>query len=248
MIQKGIPFIYHTTESSLEETGEGFRSSAIVEWHRGDYNGVLFGGVLAGTGKIPNHKSKKSDLNGVSIGGLWSSVKGNLNGASLGLLAVVSSSFYGLQVGGIASICDYDRGVDSEDRRKSSKGLSFGGLVSLIEGNMNGVSIGVIRSEIDGDIRGLNLSVFCSSGKWDVKGASISAVSNSYRKQLSGFSYGTLYNHAGSNGRFAFQVGAVNHMTRYNPNGLVIQIGLYNQIGERMIPGLNIRGLRNILG
>ena len=55
-----------------------------------------------------------------------------------------------------------------------------------------------------------------------------------------------MYNYAGSNGTLAVQFGAFNNLDTFNPDGTVVQVGLYNRAAEQSIPFLNIRGLSNL--
>ena len=65
--------------------------------------------------------------------------------------------------------------------------------------------------------------------------------------RLNGVSAAGGYNYAGSNGRFAVQIGAFNKLGHDNPDGTVVQVGLYNRAAEQSIPLLNIRGLSKLL-
>ena len=51
-------------------------------------------------------------------------------------------------------------------------------------------------------------------------------------------------NRAQTNGERAVQVGGTNIIKNYDPEGTVVQIGLYNRCGEQSGVGVNIRRKR----
>ena len=79
MRYEGVPFIVHGTDSeAVLETAQGVRASAIAEWHRGNYNGALIGGVVS---RVVEADGKGGgDVEGVRVGGLVSGNDGNLTG------------------------------------------------------------------------------------------------------------------------------------------------------------------------
>ena len=133
-------------------------------------------------------------------------------------------------------------------------GVNINGLFSINEGNFNGLNLGGIIGDIGGDLKGVNISgvvgsvgfVSDSSAERNLKGANISGVVGFISGELYGVSYSTLVNYAMTNGRIAIQVGAVNLIRDYNSDGTAIQLGAYNKIGAQRIPGVNIRGWKNL--
>jgi hypothetical protein len=142
----------------------------------------------------------------------------------------------------------------------SLEGLCLGGISTYVQGNLKGVNIAGMGSGI-GKLKGVNISGIGSTCYWDMlglsvsgiygftykmKGVAVSGLFNSVFDTLSGLSLSTAYNFAGENGKVALQVGVANWIRDYEPEGTVIQVGLYNRAGDQIIPGINIRGLKNL--
>ena len=140
------------------------------------------------------------------------------------------------------------------------KGASIGGLASIISGdfkgfqfgtfdaqaeNSDGVNISGVAAVVERELKGLSIGGVASYVGSNCHGVSIGGLSSYVKSELTGASISPGVNMANSNGKFAFQMGLVNSIREYN-NGLVIQIGLYNRAGNRTIPLINIRGLRNL--
>ncbi len=110
---------------------------------------------------------------------------------------------------------------------KSGNGLPFKGLMAAGIGNGSG------------DFKGLMVAgIVNSSG--DLNGVGISGVANLCDGKLTGLSIGSI-NYAKNNGRYSFQIGAINYISEYDDAGTTIQVGLSNHSGNQSIPLLNIR-------
>jgi hypothetical protein len=113
----GVPFVVHWTGSEEGvEHAQGLRASAIAEWHRGNYSGAMFGGLLSsvvrangeGGGNVDGMRvagivsGNDGDLTGVSVSGLYNYVTANLlGGASLSWgLNIVGGRLNGLSAAG----------------------------------------------------------------------------------------------------------------------------------------------------
>ncbi|MFC1750370.1 hypothetical protein ACFL2V_16340 [Pseudomonadota bacterium] len=126
----------------------------------------------------------------------------------------------------------------------NASGLSLTGLVNTCRGNTSGVRVAGGVGHTGENMYGVSVSGLVQYIGEDVKGISLSGAITHIKEKLSGLAFGTLYTHAGENGRFAVQIGLINHITDYNPEGTVLQIGLYSRAGDRASPLINIRRRR----
>lgn len=104
MKNKGLPFILGITEAErYSEVARGVRVSLIGEIHKGDYKGVLAGGVTAltneGVRQTGNQYNGQGNLSGIYLGGLATNVSGCLDGVSAGLINIVEQDLNGVSVG-----------------------------------------------------------------------------------------------------------------------------------------------------
>jgi len=113
--------------------------------------------------------------------------------------------------------------VIAEAHKGDYNGLLAAGVVTAVGGNLNGVSVGGIVNLVDGNLNGVSTGLV-----------------NLVDGDLDGVSVG-LINHAKGNGELTFQFGLYNNISEYSSEGGVVQIGLYNKIGEQTFPLLNIR-------
>ena len=127
------------------------------------------------------------------------------------------------------------------------KGIPFI-LSGIKDEDAQGFSPGLIGTIYNGNFKGVNVNGVLGVGEENFEGVNINGLVSVVGKELYGFSYGTLLNYAGSNGRVAIQVGGINVIREYNPDGAVIQVGGYNTAGNQAIPVLNIRGWKNLKG
>ena len=125
------------------------------------------------------------------------------------------------------------------------KGVNVNGVFGVGEENFEGVNVnGLFGAGIN--FSGVNVNGLLGGSGENFEGVNINGLVSVVGKELYGFSYGTLLNYAGSNGRVAIQVGGINVIREYNPDGTVIQVGGYNTAGNQAIPVLNIRGWKNL--
>lgn len=142
----------------------------------------------------------------------------------------------------------------AEWHRGNYTGAMIGGLLSSVArtngeggGDVDGLRVGGIVSGNDGNLTGVG-----ASGLYNyvtdnlLNGVSLSWGANVVGGRLNGFAAAGWYNYAGSNGRLAVQIGAFNNLDHYDPDGTVVQMGLYNRAAEQSIPFLNVRGIRNL--
>ena len=172
---------------------------------------------------------------------IWSYVLDeNAQGFNLALLGTsYKGNFRGVNVTGLFGI-----GNENFD------GVSVNGLCGWVDGSFNGVNInGVVGgNEKGGDFKGININGLVGINDRNFRGIDVNGLVSYVNNELYGISYGTLVNYAGTNGRIAIQIGGVNVIREYNPDGAVIQIGGYNTAGNQAIPVLNIRGWKNLKG
>jgi hypothetical protein len=115
MQYKGIPFVFHWTDSEAPaETALGIRASAIAEWHAGNYTGAVIGGLFSSV--IRANGDGGGNLNGVCLGGVFGGSDGSLRGVS-------ASGLYN---------------HITEDVRQ---GVSLSGGASFVGKTLNGVSV-----------------------------------------------------------------------------------------------------------
>ena len=176
---------------------------------------------------------RESHLNGNFRGVLascgYSSVTRNLKGAMGGFLNRVNG-LCGLNVSAIIDDSDYLDGV------------SISLLAGLVENALRGANLAGILS-VSGEVSGLTYATLVNINR-DLHGEGIGAVC--IAGELTGLSLGA-YNYAETNGRIAVQVGLINRVADYDPDGAVIQFGGYNTIGNRACLGVNFKGLEKLV-
>lgn len=142
--------------------------------------------------------------------------------------------------------------MTKSENHETAKGIRVSVIAECHSGNYKGVLVGLLFAGTDTENDGNgNLEGLCVSGNASViddnlNGVSIGGVASYVKNRLNGVSYGTLFNHAGSNGKIAIQIGAINNISKYDNSGIVIQIGLYNKIAKQTIPLINIKGLSKL--
>ena len=131
--------------------------------------------------------------------------------------------------------------------RGDFKGLILGIGAGIIHrdkrrrSNLEGVCVG-IGSQIDGTVNGINMAV-AKTTSINLNGISFGLFGSEIYGTLNGFSYGTFRNMAKKNGRIAIQFSlGYNEITKYDPKGIVIQIGPYSRAGNKVGAIFNIRG------
>ncbi len=152
---------------------------------------------------------------------------------------------------GIPFLWDFTETEENAD--EPATGARLSAFTSFHDGNFTGA---IVAGLVAGtrSLEGLCISGVLSttggnessSGVGNAGGAVISGVASVVKGELDGISYGTLCNYARRNGRIAIQLGACNHISKYNDKGTVVQIGLYNRVGSQIIPLVNLKGIDNL--
>jgi hypothetical protein len=202
-----------------------------------------------------NHFSQ-SRSKALTLAGIANLSKEGLNGVNLAGITNASEEIRGVNIAGVtnySSRCEYSGGDISginlslfNQSSKNLEGISVGLLNSadsIIKGvsvggingatYMNGFSFGLLNWASE-QTRGVYLglvNILNSENKW-------------YDSGFSGLSVG-LINYSKTSKRLACQVGLYNNISENG--GLSVQIGLVNRSGNRTIPGINIRGIRDYL-
>jgi hypothetical protein len=116
-----------------------------------------------------------------------------------------------------------------ESHHGNFKGIMAGGIYSgtgefgRYTGDFCGVCIGGLFSTISGCLHGLSL-----------------AVANYVGEGLDGAQIG-LVNYAGNLDHHSMQIGLINRIKEADNRSSIVQIGLWNEAGNRSIPLVNIR-------
>jgi hypothetical protein len=118
-------------------------------------------------------------------------------------------------------------------------GVSIGGGGTVAE-TINGVNMGVLYGYCN-RVRGINLGIAGAYAD-DVKGANLGGVIGLIANNLTGISTGII-NYVGNTNQFALMLGLVNVIEEYR-GGFALQIGVYNKIGNRKMPIINICGIK----
>jgi hypothetical protein len=125
---------------------------------------------------------------------------------------------------------------------KDFKGLSIAGIFNSYV-NAKGAFVSGMVNTSAGTQSGVSISGILNYVQESLNGVSISGLGNITEGELNGSSYGTIGNWANYNGRIAVQIGLFNGISEYNPQGFVLQIGLFNRAGNKTMPLINMRGL-----
>ncbi len=120
------------------------------------------------------------------------------------------------------------KGEDILPTRYDSSGFYVGGVVNASY-NFKGCEIAGLANFHNG---------------WS-KGVQIAGLLNSNDEELTGVAITGGINFAKINKGLAIQIGAFNILEKYDSQGTVIQLGLFNKAGEQYVPLLNIRRSKN---
>ncbi len=125
-----------------------------------------------------------------------------------------------------------DINLISKKVAKDSKGADITGLVKCVGGDSKGADITGLVKYVGGDSKGADITGFVKIAGGDSKGISIAGGFN-YSEGVKDFliQYGTLGN----------------IVKEINPdNDFVLQVGLFNRIGNKYCPIINVQGMKNI--
>jgi hypothetical protein len=123
-----------------------------------------------------------NEINGISLGGLAVVAESSISGISVGGLAVVSEGgLSGISVGGLASVIE-----------GGTSGISMGGLAAVSEGGLSGISVGGLASVVNGGTSGIALGGLANVANNDVSGIMVSGLANVVNGDFTGISISGL--------------------------------------------------------
>ena len=157
---------------------------------------------------------------------------GNYKGVNIGLLNLADGDYKGVNLGLWQlgrSFTGVDAALLSEYVDGDFKGLSIG-LMKQIRKDSKGVGIGLTK-RVEGNSTGVDITGLVKYVKGDSKGINITGGMN-YSNNVNDWliEYATLGN----------------KVKNVSDNAFVLQIGLYNRIGNQRCPIINVKGLKNI--
>jgi hypothetical protein len=114
---------------------------------------------------------------------------------------------------------------------ENSYGMDITGILKYVEGDSKGFDITGGAKYIEGDWKGFDITGVCKTIDGESHGVNITGGVN-YSGNVSKFliEYGTLANIVSEAGKDAF----------------VLQIGLWNKIGNQYCPVINVKGIKNL--
>ncbi len=205
---------------------EGLVPAVISNYMVADAKGVFVSGAY-------NHS--KGDIQGVAVTGGINHTSGDFEGLGVSLFNAADEELNGLHLGGI---CNTSR---------NARGCLIA-LLNLIDRSIEGFSVGfgnIVRErklgeQAEGRLSGVHIGGFMNDS-YDAKGVTLSTCLNVASRSFEGVAVSAI-NYAGKSEKFALQVGGFNYLRE--SDGLAIQIGGVNRCGNRVIPGVNVRGAR----
>ncbi len=115
--------------------------------------------------------------------------------------------------------------------KEDSEGANFSGLINLIRKNSKGINVSA----------GVNYL-----GK-DSKGANISGLTNIIEGYSRGANVSGLFNYTGKADDLLIQYATLkNTIAEVPENAFVLQVGLYNKIGGKFFPIIQLYGIKNL--
>lgn len=113
-------------------------------------------------------------------------------------------------------------------------GMQVGLFGNSNTGSFDGIQVGTLANATAMDSAGIQVAVFANADIMDYSGLQVSVLGNKVNGTMSGLQLGA-YNVAGS--LYGAQIGLVNVVRR---SGGGLQVGLWNSVGDRVFPFVNI--------
>lgn len=113
--------------------------------------------------------------------------------------------------------------------------------------DFEGVGIDLLCNQIT-DFKGILISGIGTEVNSNSKGILISGIANVTHGNSQGINIAGLMNYAGPANKYLIQIGGISNITTVaKKEDFVLQLGgLYNKIGDRYCPFINIYGLKNL--
>ena len=132
------------------------------------------------------------------------------------------------------------------EKSENSEGFKFNLLYKEVSGNSSGANITGLVNLITKNSEGLNISGLATSVVGNSKGANLSGFMTLIERYSKGLNISGAYTHSGKSDGFLIQYGTVaNNLNEFSEGSFVLQIGLYNAIGNQYSFIMNLRGLKN---
>ena len=110
-----------------------------------------------------------------------------------------------------------------------------------------GADLNLIYKEVKGDSNGVNITGFVKKVKGNSKGFDITGAYNCVEGNSKGVSLTGFVNYSKRVKDFLIQYATLKNEIKEIPeNAIALQFGLFNKIGERYCPIVNIHGIKNI--
>ena len=169
--------------------------------------------------------TKKTSESNVSVGGvpfIYQILQGKkVNSYMVNLVGQkVSGDYNGVGIAGIGNVVVED-----------CNGVGIAGGANLVGKDYNGVGIAGIMNYVGGDYNGVGIA-----GGWNLVDGNTKGI------QVSG-----LFNKTKGVDGYLLQVGLINLIKEISGDESVLQIGLYNRAGNKIVPLVNPVGMKHLI-
>lgn len=179
--------------------------------------------------------SSMNKLNGLSVNGLASTVKGSASGLQVaGLACLTAESMNGVQLSGIANV--------NGDRMR---GISIAGLVNIAGDQCQGITLSGLASITGDETHGISLGGLLNINGENAKGLQVGGLANISGNHASGIGLGGAINVVGDDFN-GLQMSGLLNVTGTEARGIQLA-GAANVTGES-VRGIQLAGLANVVG
>jgi len=185
---------------------------------------------------------------GVNITGFMNIFYKDSKGISISLLNGATSKYDGVNIGGGNIVQGHSRGLN----------MSF--VFNMLENGNSGINISTANI-LKADSKGVNIALLCnyntnskgvniSTGnifEKDSTGINIGVIANHVEGYSKGINVGGLWNHSDNVKDFLIQYATFrNEVREENPDAFILNIGLWNEIGSKHHPFVQVYGAKNL--
>ena len=127
------------------------------------------------------------------------------------------------------------------------KGVSIAGIENDVDGDCNGVGIAGIINYVYGDCNGVGIAGGGKGVGGDCNGVGIAGIVNYVGGNTKGVQLSGLFNKTKGVDDYLLQVGLINLIKNIPDGESILQIGLYNRAGNKIVPLVNPVGMKHLI-
>lgn len=129
----------------------------------------------------------------------------------------------------------------------NSRGCDLTGVVKYVDGDSKGVNVTGGAKIVDEDSEGVDITGLVRFINGNSKGINITGLLNYVDEKSKGINITGGYNYSKKVEDFLIEYGTLgNRVDEFKGDEFVLQIGLWNKIGNQYSPIINVRGIKNL--